>query len=158
MFGLRLTSDPIKLSNILKKRSSIILVVQGELWFYVGQSTDVSARMQTHISKHSALSTFLYFLWSKASQLYCTLPILNDALVSGPLLNILEQWLSLVFRALQPSEMKSNLSTAALRVIPFSELQRGVGVREPLAQNFSFADYPMAGSPFQFAEDPLKQE
>jgi hypothetical protein len=52
-------------------------------------------------------------------------------------MNLLEQWVALVFLSLQPCELKSNLSLAAFRSIPAIDMQHGVNVREPLGQNVS---------------------
>ncbi|KAH7084802.1 hypothetical protein BKA63DRAFT_498216 [Paraphoma chrysanthemicola] len=121
----------------------IVVVIDGELWFYVSQSSNVSKRISSHHSSQNYSKIFLYFLWSKAEAAHVLLPVEDDSLETGPFLNILEQWLRLVFCALRPSDLKINLAIEALCTTSQVDLCSGIGVCEPLAQNFDFANFPM---------------
>jgi hypothetical protein len=117
-------------------------------------------RFENHESEsyRKAHLKFLYFLRERADEVAYLLPVSDTTLKAGPILNILEQWVALIFRALQPSEMRGNLATETLRWIPNDQMQHGINVREPLAQNFGFADFPMGGSSFKYSPISLKRE
>lgn len=76
----------------------------------------------------------------------------------GPTLNILEQWAAIFFLDLQPREIADNLPANILSQISTSDMQFGVGIREPLAEGFSLRDFPMRGSPFELSESQLKRQ
>jgi hypothetical protein len=115
-------------------------MVGGTPWFYVGQTKDGRARIAGAHQKPSYQArspSFLYFLWARAESVYFFLPDSDAQLSSGLIMNVLEQSVALVFLSLQPCELKSNLSLAALRSIPAIDMQHGVNVRELLGQNVS---------------------
>jgi hypothetical protein len=140
---------------------TICLIVDNEPWFYAGQAKNAFSRIAGSHQKQTYRDrnpSFLYFLWARAQAVHFFLPVSNAQSVSGPVLNVLEQWVALIFLALQPSEMKSNLSLAALRSIPSKDMQHGVNVREPLGQNVSFQDFPRAGESFVYSSEPVKRD
>lgn len=73
-------------------------------------------------------------------------------------MNILEQWISLVFRSLLPHDLQENMEPTSHSFIPSKELDRGINVREPLAQGLTFSDRPMKHKRFQWSRDSLKRE
>jgi hypothetical protein len=139
----------------------IILVLNGGPWFYVGQTEDAWKRIVDGHQRPSYRSrykrSFLYWLWGQASEVHICLPVSDELLRPGPIANIVEQWISLLFLALQPQELMHNFSAESLETLSPNDLQRGIGVREPLAQGFTFADYPMKGSPFEHSADAMKR-
>lgn len=76
----------------------------------------------------------------------------------GPTLNILEQWAVIFFLDLQPREIADNLPANILSQISTSDMQFGVGIREPLAEGFSLRDFSMRGSQFELSESQLKRQ
>jgi hypothetical protein len=102
--------------------------------------------------------SFLYWLWDQASEIWFCLAVSGSHLVSGPTLNILEQWTAVLFLGLQPQELSSNLPPKILRQIAPTDMQLGAGIREPLAEGFSLRDFPMRGSPFQHSDSQLKRQ
>ncbi|KAI8936475.1 hypothetical protein NX059_006880 [Plenodomus lindquistii] len=137
------------------------LVVEGELWRYVGQAEKghqrITEQHQNEPYRNSHFS-FFYFLWARASEVFFVLPVDNVDLKAGPILNIMEQWVALIFRGLQPSEMKDNFSPDTMKWINVKDLQRGAGIREPLAQWFGFGDFPSCGDSLKWSQDMLKRE
>ncbi|KAI8936427.1 hypothetical protein NX059_006835 [Plenodomus lindquistii] len=137
----------------------ITLIIDGAPWFYAGQTENGQARIaKGHFSSkyRDSHSSIMYYLWNRASEIFVCLPVSNPTLVTGPILNILEQWMALVFLGLQPMDLKQNLSAETLRQIPASELNHGLNIREPLAQNLSQEDYPYKSTPLLFSKEPLK--
>ncbi|KAH8730760.1 hypothetical protein GQ44DRAFT_605810 [Phaeosphaeriaceae sp. PMI808] len=138
----------------------ILIKIGDKIWRYVGQSKDCRKR----ISQHTSLThrnnhpSFLYFLHTRAEDVLYLLPVSDVSLDSGPILNILEQWMSLVFLALQPSELNHNLSSETLKWVHKDEIHAGMNVREPLAQWLSFADFPIRATSFRYSSDSLKRE
>jgi hypothetical protein len=140
---------------------AIFLLVDGKLWRYIGQSDNGKTRITTqhqNVPYRNSHLTFLYFLWSRAESITFLLPVDDANLAAGPILNILEQWCSLIFRALQPKAMRSNFGIEALKWIRDDELQCGIGIREPLAQGFTFGDYPMINDGFKWSIQMLEKE
>jgi hypothetical protein len=86
------------------------------------------------------------------------LPVSDPELTSGPIMNILEQWVSLIFRSLLPHDLRDNIAPASLAFIPSNELDRGINVREPLAQGLTFGDWPIKNNRFKYSPDSLKRE
>lgn len=139
----------------------LVLVKIGEKsWRYVGQAQDGHSRIRNHESEsyRRAAPNFLYFLRTMADEVSYLLPVSDATLQSGPLLNILEQWISLIFLALQPSELKHNFARKTLKRIIVDEMHNGINIREPLAQGFSWAEFPMRGSGFRYSPESLKRE
>lgn len=137
-----------------------LLEVEEKEYRYAGQTDNVHRRIvdqhesETYRDSHPK---FLYFLRGRASSARYLLPIVDSSLQAGPVFNILEQWVSLIFRALQESELRSNLAPETLSLMPATELQKGVGIREPLAQGFAWNAFPMRGS-LKWSPEPLKRE
>lgn len=137
-----------------------LLEVDEKEYRYAGQSEDAHRRIvEQHESATYRAShpKFFYFLRERAACTFYLLPVSDSSLQTGPMFNILEQWVSLIFRALQFSELHSNFSLDTLRFVPSPELHKGVGLREPLAQGFAWNDFPMRGS-IKYSPDTLKRE
>jgi len=138
-----------------------VVAVEGEEFRYAGQTNDAVARiigMHESPTYRNSQRKFLYFLRERAEEVFYLLPIDNAGLRAGPIHNILEQWVALIFRSLQPSELKHNLCAETLRWISADEMHKGVNVREPLAQGFGFNEYPMRGISFKYSPISLKRE
>jgi hypothetical protein len=138
-----------------------LLAIEGHDFRYAGQTNDAFARiigMHESASYRNSQRKFLYFLRERAEEVFYLLPIDDASLKPGPVHNILEQWVALIFRVLQPSELKHNLCAETLRWIPADEMHKGVNVREPLAQGFGFNDFPMKGTCFKYSPISLKRE
>jgi hypothetical protein len=139
----------------------ICLMIEGELWTYVGQTGNAWKRIADGHNRASYRSlskrSFLYWLWDQADDLWICLAASGDQLASGPILNLLEQWVAVLFLALQPQELASNLPKEIFATIPHQNLQWGVGIREPLAEGFGLRDFPMKGSPFDQAGAAMKR-
>ncbi|KAF2874633.1 hypothetical protein BDV95DRAFT_666450 [Massariosphaeria phaeospora] len=139
----------------------ILLDIEGQERRYVGQTENGHHRITlSHQSEayRNVHPSFLYFLFERATTIHYLLPISDTDLAAGPILNILEQWLGLIFRSLQLFDLKNNLDAESFKWIRGEELDKGVNVREPLGQGFSFADYPMRSNSFKYAKDTLKRE
>jgi hypothetical protein len=128
---------------------------------YVGQTENGHQRI---VEEHSSIGyrkahpKFLYFLMDRADRISWLLPISDIDLTYGPIMNILEQWISLVFRALLGHDLQSNMSPGSYAFIPADELAKGINIREPLAQWLSFNDWPMGNTKFKYSQDSLKRE
>ena len=103
---------------------------------YAGQSEDVRKRInENHNSvvyrrTHFSLQ---YFLLDRAEESYFLLPVSDPDLKSGLIMNILEQWIALIFRCLQKGDLEYNMASKSFKRIPFAELGLGANLREPLA-------------------------
>lgn len=86
------------------------------------------------------------------------LPVSDPELTSGPIMNILEQWIALVFRALLPHDLKDNLDSESHSWVPAEERQKGINIREPLGQGMPFNFWPMKPTGFKWTFDSLKRE
>ncbi|KAI4635657.1 uncharacterized protein J4E87_000611 [Alternaria ethzedia] len=137
----------------------LVLIVDDEPWFYAGQARDGEKRLaschENPVYRRN-IPCFLYYLWERASAVYCCLPVSDVALTPGPIMNILEQWFCLMFLSLQPMDLQQQLSGETLRQIPASKMQRGINVRDPLAQPFGFRDYPSKNVAFRYSSEPHK--
>jgi hypothetical protein len=51
--------------------------------------------------------------------------VVDPDLTGGPIKNLLEQWLVVIFRALQPKELEENLPKDAFKKIPSEQLTFG---------------------------------
>jgi hypothetical protein len=54
--------------------------------------------------------------------------------------------------------MTGNLAPEVLASLSSDEMDRGASVCEPLAQDFTFAEFPMRGSPFEQSPEAAKRE
>lgn len=139
----------------------IALVVNGQPWYYVGQTENAWKRIVDGHDRPSYRSTykrsFLYWLWSQASEYTFCFAVSDKRLRRGPIANILEHWVSLMFLALQPREMATNFPPKEFAKISPDALEYGAGVREPLAETFTLAEYPMRGSPYQQSPQLMKR-
>jgi hypothetical protein len=139
----------------------ILLFIDGELWRYAGQTKDGQFRI---IKQHQSPSyrkkttKYLYYLWERASSVHFLLPVAKHSLPEGPKLNILEQWVALIFLGLRHHDLQENLSKEAVLALPKKHMHRGAGVREPLAQGFAVQDYPMSGRSLKFSPEPLARQ
>jgi hypothetical protein len=73
-------------------------------------------------------------------------------------MNSLEQWLSVLFRGLQPIELQENLAPECLQRVSQRDLPHDIGLSEPLAQSFNFTDDSMKNESFRWSKKPLKLE
>lgn len=73
-------------------------------------------------------------------------------------MNILEQWVALIFRCLQKGDLEYNMAPESFKRIPFAELGLGANLREPLAQGLKFTAFPMRRHIFKNSSDSLKRE
>lgn len=136
-------------------------LVKGKEWRCAGQSSNGYRRIvKGHESQtyRNSNASFLYFLRDQADEVSYLLPVSEPGLTSGPILNILEQWISLIFRTLQFSELKQNLDVDTLRWIPSDEMHKGVNIREPLAQGFGFNEFTSRSTSFKYSSYSLKRE
>jgi len=139
----------------------IFVQMDGSSYRYVGQSTNGRRRIESeHFSpsyrnKHP---NFLYFLMERSESSFSLLPISAPDLKSGPIMNILEQWTAVVFRALLSHDLKVNMPSMSYHWIPSEEVDKGINIREPLAQGLAFNEWPMANNRFKNSPDSLKRE
>lgn len=128
---------------------------------YAGQSDNARHRItENHNSASYRRShrSYQYFLLDRAEEYHFLLPVQDLSLKPGPILNILEQWISLIFRCLQSADLRGNMAPDSFVLIPRAELEKGVNLREPLAQGFDFKAFPMKRHYFKHACDSLKRE
>lgn len=62
----------------------------------------------------------------KADRTIFLLPAVDPNLTTGPILNILEQWIALVFRSLQHVDMKGNLNLQSQKYFTRDDLEAGI--------------------------------
>ncbi|KAF2866593.1 hypothetical protein BDV95DRAFT_648932 [Massariosphaeria phaeospora] len=130
---------------------------------YSGQTDNLSRRIpkehdnQRYRNKNRTLHYLYYEELTEGVYLVpCRKP--KDQ-VPGPIDNIMEQWISLVFRTMQPEDLKANFSKDALELLAPEDLDRGTNIREPLAQGFTFYQFPMRSLKyFRHSSDPVKRK
>jgi hypothetical protein len=128
---------------------------------YSGQAKDCEQRVHkqhenpayrmTHPSLH-------YEYYELAEEIFWLNPASTPLDLPQGLTNIMEMWMSLVFRSLGQSDLRFWLPDAALVGIPYSALNCGMNVRLPLAQGLPITESPCAGyHRFKRSTDPIKQ-
>ena len=139
----------------------IFLIVDDEMWRYAGQAKYGHFRIEKEHQSEAYRKRnlkFLYYLWERASSVHFVLPIADPGLQSGPIFNILEQWVALIFLGLRHHDLQANLSKEALEAIGDRYMHKGAGIREPLAQWFTFSDFPMSGPSLKLSPEPLARK
>jgi hypothetical protein len=163
-FSLEKKAEKLQLEKFLPEHGLIylaVVVIDGEAHYYAGQTENGQKRI---ISNHRSVSyrkshpKFLYLLMDKAERTVFLLPVVDPKLVNGPIMNILEQWIALIFRALQPVDLRGNLDLHTQKWISRDELGKGINIREPLAQGFGFNEWHMSSNSFKYSLDSLKRE
>ncbi|ORY12963.1 hypothetical protein BCR34DRAFT_600258 [Clohesyomyces aquaticus] len=131
---------------------------------YGGRSCDLSCRISKehdnprYRGKNPSLN---YLCQSYAQESFFVLPVkdLTGTLEKGPLMNLLEQWVCVIFRTLQSHEMSLSLPAEAFAMLSSVDLDSGANLREPLAQWISWGEYPERKH-FGLSQSPhyIKQE
>jgi hypothetical protein len=129
---------------------------------YSGQSKRLSYRINSNhesVQHRKGHLTLHYAYRNLAERNFYVLPVKDRQLGSGPIFNILEHWISLIFRTLQAGDLQKNLAPETLKQLSPEALDMGANVRLPIAQSFQFADFPR--SPVSYAlknsSDPVRR-
>ncbi|KAH4006811.1 hypothetical protein HBI56_033400 [Parastagonospora nodorum] len=159
----------VSLDDIPKVPGAYIFVIVLEEGhrFYGGQSKDLRYRtVKCHSSakhrKHHPSLAYTYVNYAKET--FFALPVASMTLTDGPLKNLLEQWLVVVFRCLQIDELEANHSEEAFRLIPEEYLNLGANLAEPFAQGLPLSYFPGRtgrrdfGPALEASNDPVKNE
>ncbi|KAF3001530.1 hypothetical protein E8E13_009413 [Curvularia kusanoi] len=125
-------------------------------FFYVGQAANIKERVHaSHFNERyrNRNPSLLYYMWTKCESVDIILVVSDEAKSvlegSGPTLDILEQWVSIIFRTLQPPDLELYISPKIrdqLKITSENDhLNRGLNVREPLAQTFKPNEWRLRG-------------
>ena len=108
---------------------------------YAGQGKDLHRRVtRSHCNPRYRIAnpSLNYSFWEAAEDGCFLAPVLEPSLLSGPLMNLLEQWMSIVFRGLQPHQLQENLPAHTYEMLSDEERETGAGLAEPFSQGISF--------------------